>query len=136
MFFIPSIVKYWFSASKSNISNISNQTWDPDSYHFKNYNPEFSHWLFWSEQSSLLVEWSRAKGEYETILDCWWLYSFWLSLVFTQHKLECPKSLKMFKLDLTWSFRSGWTWTWPDLNLLKQNLTWLELEVSNQVFFK
>ena len=51
-------------------------------------------------------------------------------------QLECPKNLKMFKLDLTWSFRSGWTWTWPDLNLLKQDLTWLELEVSNQVFFK
>ena len=49
--------------------------------------------------------------------------------------LECPKSLKMFKLDLTWSSRSGWTWTWPDLNLLKQNLTWPELEVSSQVFF-
>ena len=52
------------------------------------------------------------------------------------HLVECPKNLKMFKLDLTWSSRSGWTWTWPDLNLLKQNLTWLELEVSNQFFFK
>ena len=39
--------------------------------------------------------------------------------------------------NLTWPevARSGWTWTWPDLNLLKQNLTWPELEVSGQVFF-
>ena len=56
-------------------------------------------------------------------------------LEFINIQLECPKNLKMFKLDLTWSSRSSWTWFWPDLNLLKQNLTWPELEVSSQVFF-
>ena len=64
----------------------------------------------------------------------------WFIEIWTLHKLsyvECPKSLKMFKLDLTWCSRSDWTgtssqvwtafWTltclsrtWPDLTLKLQ----------------
>ena len=111
----PSKLHPWlFASSSQNPSPINNpceQSWNWNEYSF-----------YFCIKRNLFVKLTQG---FVTNLKSW------ISSI-----LECPKSLKMFKLDLTWSSRSDWTWTWPDLNLLKQNLTWLELEVSSQVFFK
>ena len=55
-----------------------------------------------------LVKWSRAKGEFETILDCLWLYSFWLSLVVpVKSKLKISQNFVAFSEYKNFTFWNG-----------------------------